>query len=85
MQHDFITNKQILVTGGTGSLGKELVRHLLKNEQPEIVRIYDVRDKEGLARAVEDVDIIFHTAALNHVMACEYNPFEVGNYYFKYC
>lgn len=95
-------NKKILVTGGTGSLGKELVRHLLKNEQPETVRIYDVdeteqfefqhelkgyedtvrfllgdvRDKERLARAVEDVDIIFHTAALKHVMACEYNPFE---------
>ena len=95
-------NKKILVTGGTGSLGKELVRHLLKNERPETVRIFDVdeteqfefqhelkgyedtvrfllgdvRDKERLARAVEDVDIIFHTAALKHVMACEYNPFE---------
>jgi len=95
-------NKKILVTGGTGSLGKELVRHLLMNEQPETVRIFDVdeteqfefhhelkeyedtvrfllgdvRDKERLARAVEDVDVIFHTAALKHVMACEYNPFE---------
>ena len=35
-------NKKILVTSGTGSLGKELVRHLLKNEQPETVRIFDV-------------------------------------------
>lgn len=39
-------NKNILVTGGTGSLGKELVRHLLKNEQPETVRIYDVDETE---------------------------------------
>ena len=103
-------NKKILITGGTGSLGKELVWHLLKHDQPEVVRIYDVdeteqfnfqhelrayfkndlkkfedsvrfllgdvRDKERLNRAVEDIDIIFHTAALKHVMACEYNPFE---------
>ena len=105
-----IKNKRILVTGGTGSLGKELVRHLLKNEQPETVRIYDVdeteqfefqhelkgyedtvlfllgdvRDKKRLARAVKDVDVIFHTAALKHVMACEYNPFEAVNHHFKY-
>lgn len=95
-------DKKILVTGGTGSLGKELVRHLVRDGLPETVRIYDVdeteqfefqhelkeyedvarfllgdvRDKERLNRAVEDVDIIFHTAALKHVMACEYNPFE---------
>lgn len=93
---------KILVTGGTGSLGKELVRRLVRDGQPETVRIYDVdeteqfefqhelkehedvtrfllgdvRDKERLNRAVEDVNIIFHTAALKHVMACEYNPFE---------
>ncbi|MDO9097765.1 MAG: polysaccharide biosynthesis protein [Candidatus Methanoperedens sp.] len=107
---DQFNNKKILVTGGTGSLGKELVWHLLKNGLPETVRIYDVdeteqfnfqqelryyfkdnlkkyedsirfllgdvRDKERLNRAAENIDIIFHTAALKHVMACEYNPFE---------
>lgn len=36
----------------------------------------DLRDKDRLARAVEDIDIIIHTAALKHVAACEYNPFE---------
>ena len=36
----------------------------------------DIRDKERLGRAIEDIDIVFHTAALKHVLACEYNPFE---------
>lgn len=38
--------------------------------------IGDIRDKERLVRAVEDVDIIFHSAALKHVPLCESNPFE---------
>ena len=99
--HNFLNNKNILITGGTGSLGHELVREVLKHD-PKVVRIFDVdeteqfefhhelkehedtvrfllgdvRDRERLIRAAEDVDIIFHTAALKHVMACEYNPFE---------
>lgn len=105
MKYNFLQNKKILITGGTGSLGRELVCKVLKYH-PEVVRIFDVdeteqfefqhklkgyedtvrfllgdvRDKERLARAVEDVDVIFHTAALKHVMACEYNPFEAVNY-----
>ena len=97
---DLYKNKKILVTGGTGSIGQEILREIL-NYEPEVVRILDVdetkqfeleqeyeghenirfllgdvRDKERLRRAIEDVDIVFHTAALKHVLACEYNPFE---------
>ncbi|WP_423937094.1 UDP-N-acetylglucosamine 4,6-dehydratase (inverting) [Candidatus Deferrimicrobium sp.] len=36
----------------------------------------DVRDKDRLYRALEDIDIVVHTAALKQVPACEYNPFE---------
>lgn len=93
-------NKKILITGGTGSIGQEIMREMVKYE-PAVVRIMDVdetkqfelqqeyedhenvrfllgdiRDKERLSRAIEDIDIIFHTAALKHVLACEYNPFE---------
>lgn len=95
-----ITNKKILVTGGTGSVGSELVNWLLR-ASPKVVRIYsrdegkqfvmrkalehnpnvrfligDVRDKERLYRAMEDIDIVFHLAAMKHVESCEYNPFE---------
>ena len=100
-QYEFINNKKILVTGGTGSLGRELVYKILQSN-PKVIRIFDVdeteqfdfqqelkehegivryllgdvRDPERLNRATEGIDVIFHTAALKHVMACEYNPFE---------
>lgn len=38
--------------------------------------IGDVRDYNRLERAMQDIDYVFHTAAMKHVPACEYNPFE---------
>jgi UDP-N-acetylglucosamine 4,6-dehydratase len=38
--------------------------------------IGDVRDKERLRKAMEDVDIVIHAAALKQVPAAEYNPME---------
>ena len=35
-----------------------------------------MRDRDRLTRAVEGVDVVFHCAALKHVEAGEYNPFE---------
>jgi FlaA1/EpsC-like NDP-sugar epimerase len=94
------SDKKILVTGGTGSIGSELVRKLLKFS-PKVIRIFsndenglfdleqelkdydnlrflvgDIRDKERLSRAAEDIEIVLHAAALKHVPLCEYNPFE---------
>lgn len=92
--------KTILVTGGTGSFGKMFTSLLLKEWNPDSVRIYsrgellqwemqqiihddrlrffigDVRDKDRLYRAMNDVDIVVHAAALKQVPAAEYNPME---------
>ncbi|CAM4392498.1 membrane protein [Saccharibacillus endophyticus] len=38
--------------------------------------IGDVRDQQRLGRAMEDIDYVFHLAAMKHVPSCEYNPFE---------
>ncbi len=38
--------------------------------------IGDVRDKDRVLRAMEGIDIVFNVAAMKHVPACEYNPFE---------
>jgi FlaA1/EpsC-like NDP-sugar epimerase len=36
----------------------------------------NIRDKDRLARAVDGIDIVVHTAAMKHVDISEYNPFE---------
>ena len=92
-------DKKILITGGTGSLGRALTKKLLtldvdtirifsRNESKQVEMesefqdkrlrflIGDIRDKERLITAFEDVDIVFHAAALKHVPVIEYNPFE---------
>lgn len=38
--------------------------------------IGDIRDEKRLTRAFEDIDYVFHLAAMKHVPFCEYNPFE---------
>ena len=39
--------------------------------------IGDVRDRDRLYRALVDVDVVIHAAALKQVPTAEYNPFEV--------
>lgn len=99
-----LSNKTILITGGTGSLGKNLTRRILE-KYPDIKRLVifsrdeqkqfqmsqdyprdkfpavrffigDVRDKDRLKRAFENIEVVIHTAAMKHVDIAEYNPWE---------
>lgn len=57
----------------------ELKQYEMKQEfQDSRLRFFigDVRDQERLHRAFDGVDIVIHAAAMKHVDACEYNPFE---------
>ena len=38
--------------------------------------IGDIRDKDRLQFALNDIDIVIHAAALKQVPAAEYNPYE---------
>jgi len=93
-------DKNILITGGTGSFGKQFVATLLKKYKPNKIIIYsrdelkqfemaqqynqkcmryfigDIRDAKRLQKAMQEVDIVVHAAALKHVPIAEYNPME---------
>ncbi|HMO18043.1 MAG TPA: UDP-N-acetylglucosamine 4,6-dehydratase (inverting) [Oligoflexia bacterium] len=104
IDHSFLHEKSILITGGTGSFGKALTEYLLKNcptikrlvifsrdeqKQFEMSQIYpsekfpqirffigDVRDRDRLKRAFNNIDFVIHAAAMKHVHIAEYNPDE---------
>jgi UDP-N-acetylglucosamine 4,6-dehydratase (inverting) len=60
----------------------ELKQYEMAQEFPEskypAMRYFigDVRDADRLRRALEDIDVVIHAAALKQVPAAEYNPFE---------
>ncbi len=102
MKHlDWFDDKTILITGGTGSVGRAIAESLLNDTEARVIRILsrdeekqramsheiedngrfryligDVRDLPRLKRAMENVDIVFHAAALKQVPSCQYNPLE---------
>jgi len=96
-----LKGKRVLVTGACGTVGSELVRQLLANDEysPEEVIgidnnesqlffldqewldeprarffVADIRDRDELSRRMRGVDVVFHSAALKHVILCERSP-----------
>jgi FlaA1/EpsC-like NDP-sugar epimerase len=53
----------------------ELQRALPDDERLRFF-IGDTRDLHRLRRAVDGASVVFHAAAMKHVLSCEYNPFE---------
>jgi UDP-N-acetylglucosamine 4,6-dehydratase/5-epimerase len=94
-----LKGKKILLTGGSGTLGRALTKKLLDLDV-DTIRIFsrdegkqvtmatemtdhrlrfiigDVRDRDRVIFAMEDIDVVFHVAALKQVPVAEYNPFE---------
>lgn len=61
----------------------ELKQYEMQQREPfrsrsDVMRWFlgDVRDAARLTKAMEDVDVVIHAAALKQVPAAEYNPFE---------
>ncbi len=58
----------------------EMDQQLTKADRPKMrFFIGDVRDRLRLEMAMRDIDYVVHAAALKHVPAAEYNPFECIN------
>jgi len=107
-----LQNKTVLLTGAAGTVGRELIKHILAKEPKELrvidnneseifnlaeeygepYRAYslgsnptaarfqayvgDVRDADKIDMKMRGVDIVFHAAALKHVILCEKSPFD---------
>ena len=92
--YNIFDNKDVLITGGTGSFGLSFTKYILKHYNPSRLIIFsrdeykqyimsqdlnknklrkvrffigDVRDKERLYRAMQNVKIVVHAAAMKHV------------------
>ncbi len=52
-----------------------LDQHFLQNRRAHFY-VTDIRDRESLGQRMRDIDIVFHTAALKHVVLCERSPFD---------
>ncbi|MCG2690420.1 UDP-N-acetylglucosamine 4,6-dehydratase (inverting) [Candidatus Parcubacteria bacterium] len=57
-------------------IGLVNLRRKFNNDPRLRYLIGDVRDHRRLMRAMADVDIVIHAAALKHIDICEYNPIE---------
>ena len=104
MKSDKLSDKVILVTGGTGSIGSEIVMQLLAFKVKKVVvfsrdetkqflmgqKIEDkrlnfitgyIRDYESIESVFErnKIDIVFHAAAMKHLVVCENEPIECAN------
>lgn len=104
MKNNNFSDKVILVTGGTGSIGSEIVKQLLTFNVEKVIVfgrdeikqflmrqemednklefiMGDIRNYESIESVFERnrVDIVFHAAAMKHLVVCENEPIECAN------
>jgi len=72
------SNIKKLIIFSRDELKQFLMHNDINKTKLDKVRFFlgDIRDKERLDKAFENVDIVVHAAALKQVPAAEYNPFE---------
>ena len=96
-----LKGRTVLITGGTGSIGSEIVKQIFDYEVNKVIIfsrdeikhflvkknilddrletvVGDVRDYRSVQRVFEDfdIDLIYHAAAMKHVVICEDFPIE---------
>lgn len=94
-----IKKTKFFITGGSGSLGRHIIKYLLKKGAKNIIsvsrdenlikqaeieigsspvkfKLGDITDTQLVMRLMQDVDVVFHTAAIKHVSLAEKNSRE---------
>lgn len=67
--------KQIKVLSRDETKQYNLAQELNYNPKVRLL-IGDIRNKDRVNKAMDNIDIVFHAAAMKHILACENDPFE---------
>ncbi len=98
---EYFKDKNILITGGTGSFGRQIISELVKFKPKKLVIfsndekqqydtqnefekynnllefiLGDIKEYPRISEAMENINIVYHAAALKHVPMTEFHPFE---------
>ncbi len=76
LQHILAENPNVVRILSRDEHKQYMLQNSLGSRRDMRYLIGDVRDYDRVLSAMEDIDYVFHVAALKHVPACEYNPYE---------